>query len=81
MSTMRQPRQSRRLYVIAIKAKQSWQLWQKRRKSDFPLVLFSQELLALLDAGLSLVESLEALRERIAAGNKEDVDANYCQTV
>lgn len=50
--------------VIAIKAKQSLQLWQKRRKSDFPLVLFSQELLALLDAGLSLVESLEALAEK-----------------
>lgn len=30
----------------------------------FPLVLFSQELLALLEAGLSLVESLEALLEK-----------------
>lgn len=50
--------------VIAVKAKQSMLLWQERRKSDFPLVLFSQELLALLDAGLSLVESLEALAEK-----------------
>ncbi len=30
----------------------------------FPIVLFSQELLALLEAGLSLVESLEALLEK-----------------
>lgn len=30
----------------------------------FPLVLFSQELLALLEAGLSLVEALEALLEK-----------------
>jgi general secretion pathway protein F len=36
------------------------------RKSGnwFPLVLFSQELLALLDAGLGLVEALEALAEK-----------------
>ncbi len=33
-------------------------------RSKFPLVLFSQELLALLDAGLSLVEALEALAEK-----------------
>lgn len=48
--------------VIAIKAKRP--LWLARGKSAFPLVLFSQELLALLDAGLSLVESLEALAEK-----------------
>lgn len=50
--------------VIAIKAKQSWQPWHKPRKVDFPLVLFSQELLALLDAGLALVEALETLAEK-----------------
>lgn len=33
-------------------------------RSKFPLVHFSQELLALLDAGLSLVEALEALAEK-----------------
>lgn len=36
----------------------------KRPGNWFPLVLFSQELLALLDAGLSLVEALEALAEK-----------------
>jgi general secretion pathway protein F len=50
--------------VVGIKSRSSWQAWHKRGKYDFPLVLFSQELLALLDAGLSLVESLEALAEK-----------------
>ncbi len=34
------------------------------RTAKFPLVIFSQELVALLDAGLSLVESIEALTEK-----------------
>ena len=34
------------------------------RREDFPLLLFSQELTALLDAGLGLVEALQALAER-----------------
>lgn len=50
--------------VIALKAKQSWLVWHKPRKTKFPLVLFSQELLALLDAGLALVEALETLAEK-----------------
>jgi general secretion pathway protein F len=33
-------------------------------RSDFSLLLFSQELLALLQAGLSIVEALEALQEK-----------------
>lgn len=36
----------------------------RKSGSGFPLVLFSQELRALLDAGLSLVEALEALAEK-----------------
>lgn len=50
--------------VIGIKTKLSWQLWQKHKKLDFPVVLFSQELLSLLDAGLSLIEALETLSEK-----------------
>ncbi len=34
------------------------------RKAKLPLVIFSQELVALLDAGLSLVECIEALSEK-----------------
>lgn len=50
--------------LIGIKPKLSWMLWQKHRKLDFPVVLFSQELLSLLDAGLSLIEALETLSEK-----------------
>jgi len=50
--------------VIAIKAKQSWPVWNTQHKTSFPLVLFCQELLALLDAGLALVEALETLAEK-----------------
>lgn len=35
-----------------------------KSKSRFPLILFSQELLSLLEAGLSLIEALEALAEK-----------------
>jgi general secretion pathway protein F len=50
--------------VISVKAMQSWLQWRKRDKKDFPLVQFSQELLALLESGLALVESLETLAEK-----------------
>lgn len=49
--------------VISSKAHTSAGGWGERRYR-FPLALFSQELLALLDAGLSLLESLEALAEK-----------------
>lgn len=49
--------------VISVKARQSWLQW-KREKVDFPLAQFSLELLALLEAGLSLVEALETLAEK-----------------
>jgi general secretion pathway protein F len=35
-----------------------------KRRARFPLTLFSQELLALLDAGLTLVEAMETLLEK-----------------
>jgi general secretion pathway protein F len=50
--------------VISIKPKTGWPVWRKPGTGRFPLILFSQELLALLEAGLSLVESLEALAEK-----------------
>lgn len=52
--------------VIGIKAKSalSRRLLPGRHKSAFPVVLFSQELLSLLDAGLSLIEALETLAEK-----------------
>jgi general secretion pathway protein F len=47
--------------VLTVKAKQSWQAWIKPRRGRFPLMLFSQELLALLNAGLTVVEGIETL--------------------
>lgn len=49
--------------VLSVKAGGAALSLFSKRKS-FPLVLFSQELLALLDAGLSLIEALEALAEK-----------------
>ncbi|MDC8757630.1 type II secretion system F family protein [Janthinobacterium fluminis] len=40
----------------------------RQRCKALPLLLFSQELLALLTAGLSIVEALEALQEKEASG-------------
>lgn len=43
------------------------------RRAAFPLTLFSQELIALLGAGLSLVEALETLREKERAADVQHV--------
>ena len=50
--------------VISSKAKQQWSIKSLVRKNKFPLVLFSQELIALLESGLSLIEVLETLTEK-----------------
>ncbi|WP_026076187.1 type II secretion system F family protein [Noviherbaspirillum massiliense] len=52
--------------VLSIRASNAALPSFARRRAAFPLVLFSQELLALLNAGLSLVEALEALSEKEA---------------
>jgi general secretion pathway protein F len=51
----------RRLTVLDVKP---LALSRRKRGKTFTLVLFTQELLALLEAGLGLVESLEALNEK-----------------
>ena len=38
--------------------------WLTARRARFPLLLFTQELIALLDAGLTLTETLETLAEK-----------------
>lgn len=50
--------------VIAVRPVAAWPVWRKSGAGKFPLLLFSQELLALLEAGLSLVEALETLAEK-----------------
>ncbi len=49
--------------VLTIRQRRPWLRWLEARRARFPLTLFSQELLALLEAGLSLVEAIEALAE------------------
>ena len=51
--------------VLAVKAAGLARSWNLSKK--FPLPLFSQELLALMSAGLSLVEALEAIAEKEAS--------------
>ena len=51
---------------LAIKAKSTSFIKQGSKK--FPLALFSQELLALLEAGLNLVEAIETLVEKEQSG-------------
>jgi general secretion pathway protein F len=48
--------------VISSKASFAWR--RLGRRDHFPLTLFSQELLSLLDAGLSLLEAIETLAEK-----------------
>ncbi len=53
----------RGLQIIAITANSTW---GQPKKARVPLVNFTQELVALLDAGLSLTESIETLSEKEA---------------
>jgi general secretion pathway protein F len=53
----------RGLHVIALTANRAW---GQAKKARVPLVNFTQELVALLDAGLSLTESIETLSEKEA---------------
>lgn len=50
--------------VLNVKNASGFQFKPDFSKSKFNLMLFSQELLALLESGLSLVESIEALAEK-----------------
>lgn len=52
--------------IIALAARRSWSPASRRGAPRLPLVLFCQELLALLEAGLALVEALETLGEKEA---------------
>lgn len=57
--------EARGLFVSAVEPVRA-QGWRRGRAGKLSLVLFSQELLALLTAGLAIVESLEALLEKEA---------------
>lgn len=55
---------SRGYSVISAQSMSQWPTVNLARKPRFPLVMFSQELMTLLNAGLSLIEVLEALEEK-----------------
>jgi general secretion pathway protein F len=59
--------------VLAVRAKQSWQAWTRRRRAHFPLILFSQELLALMSAGLTVVDAVETLAEKETRPNARKI--------
>lgn len=50
--------------VLSVKRGSALETSFKHQGSGIPLVLFSQELLSLLDAGLNLMEAMETLREK-----------------
>jgi len=52
--------------VIATRAKQHGAFLNLSRKAKFPIMMFSQELVALLQAGMPLIEVLETLEEKEA---------------
>jgi general secretion pathway protein F len=51
---------ARGVRVLAVQASR----WKRSRRARLPLVAFSNELVALLEAGLSLVEAIDALTEK-----------------
>ena len=55
---------SRGLAVLSVRRRAGVGAWVLARRARFPLLLFSQELLALLQSGISLVESIETLAEK-----------------
>lgn len=44
--------------------KRRWRAWHLHQRETFNLVLFSQELTTLLNAGLPLIDALESLAEK-----------------
>jgi general secretion pathway protein F len=57
------------LNVLSLRPAATWNPRRFGRKHRFPLALFNQQLLALLGAGLALVEAIEALAEKEAQGS------------
>ncbi len=69
----------RGLAVVSLRRK-GGALWIRRTVS-FPATLFSIELAALLDAGLNIVEALNALAEKAPAGKQREVLAGLLEAL
>jgi general secretion pathway protein F len=63
-----QQAESRGYTVLAVRQRAALLAWRSAER--FPLVLFSQELLVLLQAGLPLVDSIETLAQRERRGGR-----------
>src|SRR5690349_13176231 len=70
-SDARRQLELRDLRVISLTPLRRVRLFSK--PAQLPLAVFSQQLVSLLDAGLSLVESLEALAERESSGGTHQI--------
>lgn len=55
------------LRVLSLHAEKHWRSLRLRQRETFNLVLFSQELTTLLNAGLPLIDALESLAEKETA--------------
>src|SRR5687768_13533843 len=60
------------LSVVSVEAK-GFRLGLPRRSTRFPVMLFSMELVSLLDAGLNLVEALQTLAEKERRAEGQEV--------
>ena len=70
----RQIGRERGLDVLAVESSRpGLAILRRSRAAKFPLLLFNQELLALLEAGLSIVEALETLLEKEARAENRQV--------
>lgn len=59
--------------VLSVKARAPFQVLGARFRPRFPLGLFAQELLTLLEAGLAVVEALETLKEKESNAERQRV--------
>ncbi len=50
--------------VLTLRAVRSWRAWALAHRSQFSLMLFAQELLALMQAGLTVVDAIATLAEK-----------------
>ena len=68
-TSAREQASSRGYTVLTVRRKSAWLSLRIERRGRFPVLLFSQELLVLLNAGLPLVEAIETLAEKERHGD------------
>jgi general secretion pathway protein F len=64
---------SRGVSVLSVRRDAAWRLGSHGRRSRFPLLLFTQELLALLQSGIALKEALQTLAEKEQRAEMRDI--------